>query len=194
MKIQRIEFVGSFGSLQALPRSDRPEVAFFGRSNVGKSSVINSISGSRIALASKYPGRTGNVNCFLINGKVLFLDMPGYGYARVSREERARWRRLVEGYLLERKARKSIVYILDVRRDPGEGDREMVIMVEIAVGRFCLVFNKTDKIRNSELEDRIARCLSGLLVGGQVAVIPFSCRTMVGRRELLDWIGGAISL
>lgn len=195
MKIRDYAYTGSFGSPDALPDNERAEIAFFGRSNVGKSSVLNTLLGSRdAAFTSKTPGRTGNANYFLVNGSFFFVDMPGYGFARVSKQEKARWQALREGYLNRPDNPRGAILILDIRHTPSENDREMASLLPAASMRFCLVFNKADKAARGDLRKIIAAHLDCLDVRQSAGVIPFSSMTGTGKRELLAWIAETLAL
>ncbi len=173
----------------------RPEIAFFGRSNVGKSTLINTLLGRRqIARTSKTPGKTRSANYFLINHRFLFVDMPGYGYAKVSKAEKRRWMEIIDRYLESRTGAKGVVQLLDIRREPTPDDREMTMVLQRMGRKVCLVFNKIDKYKRSEIEKRIAENLRAIEVSGDAAVIPFSSVSGVGKRELWQWIEETLSL
>ena len=124
MRVTSLDFVGSFGYPQKFPNEGRPEVAFFGRSNVGKSTLINTLLGRRkAARTSKTPGKTRSANYFRINERFLFVDMPGYGYAKVAKEEKKRWRKIIDNYLEERDTGKGVVQLLDIRREATPAPR-----------------------------------------------------------------------
>ncbi len=195
VKIEDFRFRGSFGRPDDLPRDGIPEIAFFGRSNVGKSSVINTLFGVRnAAYTSKTPGRTGNANYFLVNNRFYFVDVPGYGYAKVSKQDRERWVDLLEGYLAREGNPRGIVLILDVRHLPSVNDQMMVESLSSLRKRFCLVFNKIDKIKRGARGKRITENLEKFDVEGEIGLIPFSCITGEGKRELLAWISETIML
>ncbi len=194
MRIQSFEFCGSFGRAEDLPAAGVPEIAFFGRSNVGKSSVINTLFGVRnAAFTSKTPGRTGNANYFLVNNRFYFVDVPGYGYAKVSKEEKNRWQRLLKSYLDRGGNPKGIVLILDVRHKPSVQDQEMVGLLSGKGKRFCLVFNKVDKVKKSAWGREITSHIECFSVGGEIGLVPFSCLNGQGKKELAAWIEDTIS-
>jgi GTP-binding protein len=195
MRIREFSFVGSFGSPDALPDRGRAEIAFFGRSNVGKSSVLNTLLGTRnAAFTSKTPGRTGNANYFLVNDSFFFVDMPGYGFARVSKQEKARWLALQNGYLERPDNPAGVILILDIRHTPTQNDREMASRLFSTATRFCLVFNKADKAAKGVLEKTVAAHVELLDVQASTGVIPFSSVTGTGKRELIAWIGGTLGM
>jgi GTP-binding protein len=194
MKVRSVEFLGSFGYPGALPADSRPEVAFFGRSNVGKSSLINTLLGREgVARISKTPGKTRAANFFAINQSFLMVDMPGYGYARASKAELARWKRLFEQYLDADDRRNALVQLIDARHDPTVLDVESVERLVRSRRPLCLVFTKADKVPKSSLRGRIARALSALDVDPTTGVVPFSSFTGQGKRELWAWIEAAVS-
>jgi GTP-binding protein len=195
MKLTGFEFFGSFSDLKSLPRGGRPEIAFWGRSNVGKSSIINALLGTRGgAFTSKTPGRTGNANYFLVNERFFFVDMPGYGYAKVPKDERMRWRKLEDDLLFRTRKPEGVVLIMDVRRSPSKEDRETILKLGEAGKRMCFVFNKIDKLRKDSLGRKITENLEGLHVEGNVGLIPFSCITGEGKGELWAWISDTLAL
>ena len=196
VKIKSVSYVGSFGDVRSFPRRPLPEIAFVGRSNVGKSSLINTLVGRRnIAHTSNTPGKTRTANWYLVNDTFCFVDMPGYGYARVSREERSRWSKLIARYIAEREALRGVVHLLDVRHTPNDADRDVVFSVQEAGRRLCLAFNKVDKIGRASIRRNIAGHLGTLDLASGTAVVAFSTETGEGAQELWSWllesVGGA---
>lgn len=195
MKVTSVEFVGSFGYPHKLPREARPEVAFFGRSNVGKSSLINTLLGRRgVARISKTPGKTRSANFFRINERFHFVDMPGYGYAKAPKTEIARWTKIYDQYVSDDTRHNALVQILDIRHDPTEADRESVARLTASGRVLCLVFNKSDKVKSSQLERRIGQILAQLEADPRTVVVPFSSVSGRGKRELWGWITDVLSL
>ena len=189
MRIQTVEFQGSFGYPEPLPDARQPEVALFGRSNVGKSSLINTLLGRRSeARVSKTPGKTRAANFFIINKAFVLVDMPGYGYAKVSKSEVERLRRLREQYLDADDRRNSVVQLIDARHLPTELDAESVASIIDSGRPLCLVFTKADKVSKSSLKQTIARALAHLGVRQNVGVVPFSSVSGQGKHELWAWI------
>lgn len=194
MKIQEFAYMGSFGSAQQLPNDQKKEIAFYGRSNVGKSTILNTLLGVRnVAYASKTPGRTGNANYFLINNQFYFVDMPGYGFAKVSKREKARWIALQAGFLERPHNPRGVVLILDSRHTPTERDRELMARLLDAKKRFCLVFNKIDKLSRGAVKPQIVSHLQTLEISGSVGLIPFSSVTKEGKKELLAWVAETLA-
>ena len=195
MKVTSVEFIGSFGYPHPLPREARPEVAFFGRSNVGKSSLINTLLVRKgVARISKQPGKTRTANFFRINDRFHLVDMPGYGFARVPMGEKVRWIKLVEQYIGAQDRNNALVQLIDARHEPTAADIESIQRLNASGRPLCLVFNKVDKVKTSQLDHRIAECLSTVRVQSDAAVIPFSSVSGVGRRELWAWIRDTLSL
>lgn len=189
MQVRSVEFYGSFGYPAGLPEDDRPEVALFGRSNVGKSSLINALLGRRgEARVSKTPGKTRAANYFTINDRFFLVDMPGYGYARAPRTERARFQKLFEQYLDADDRRSAMVQLIDARHDPTVLDLESIGRLRRSRRPMCLVFTKADKVPKSSLRPAIARALQRLDVPADTGVVPFSSVTGQGRAELWAWI------
>ena len=195
MKVTSVEFVGSFGYPHKLPKEARPEVAFFGRSNVGKSSLINTLLGRRgVARISKTPGKTRSANFFRINDRFHFVDMPGYGYAKASKAELARWIKIYDQYAADRTRRNALIQLLDIRHDPTQADCESVARLTASERPFCLVFNKSDKVKSSQTDRRIREMLRHLEADPETVVLTFSSVTGDGKMELWGWIRDALSL
>jgi GTP-binding protein len=189
MKVQSVEFLGSFGYPGPLPDARLPEVAFFGRSNVGKSSLINTLVGRvGVARVSKTPGKTRAANFFVINKTFVLVDMPGYGYAKLSKGEIDRLRRLREQYLEADDRNCSLVQLIDARHPPTELDLETVANLLDSERPLCLVFTKADKVPKSSLRETLARALGSLDVRADIGVVPFSSVTGQGKAELWAWI------
>lgn len=195
MQVRSIEFFGSFGYPAGLPEDDRPEVALFGRSNVGKSSLINTLLGRRSeARVSKTPGKTRAANYFKINGTFFLVDMPGYGYAKAPKTERARFQKLFEQYIDADDRRSAMVQLIDARHDPTELDLESIDRLRRSRRPLCLVFTKADKVSRNKLDASIARALRGIDVRRDTGVVPFSSVTGQGKKELWGWIETALRL
>jgi GTP-binding protein len=166
------------------PDAELPEIAFAGRSNVGKSSLLNRLVRRRaLARVSKTPGRTREINFFRVNDRFIIADLPGYGYARVAKERQAAWRPLIEGYLQHSVALRGLVLLLDVRRDPSDDDRQMLdFLAELEVPTIVAV-TKIDKLSKAIAADRVGE-LTRILGLEAAQVIPFSAVTGSGRDEL----------
>jgi GTP-binding protein len=195
MQVRSVQFFGSFGYPAGLPDNLRPEVAIFGRSNVGKSSLINTILGRRSeARVSKTPGKTRSANYFNINDKFFLVDMPGYGYAKAPKTERARFQKLYEQYIEADDRRSAMIQLIDARHDPTDLDIESIGRLRRSRRPFCLVFTKADKVSRGKLDASITRALRDIDVRRDTGVVPFSSVTGQGKRELWAWIESALAL
>jgi GTP-binding protein len=183
--IRSLEFLGGMASAGGWrPESPLPEIAFAGRSNVGKSSLLNRlIHRKKFARVSNTPGRTREVNFFKVNDAFILVDLPGYGYARVSKERQAEWRPLIEGYMRGSRGLRGIVQLLDARHDPTEDDRQMLdFLGELGVPT-VVVLTKIDKLPSKQRADRVFAIARGLALDSE-QVIPFSAVTGEGRNDL----------
>ena len=183
--IRSLDFAGGMATIGGWrPEPKLPEVAFAGRSNVGKSSLLNRlVRRKRFARVSNTPGRTREINFFVVNQQFVLVDLPGYGYARISKEKRAEWRPLIEGYLRSSPELRGIVQLLDVRHDPTGDDRQMLaFLAELGVPTL-FALTKIDKLRPAQRAARLRELLADLGVAEEQA-IPFSAATGEGRDEL----------
>lgn len=203
MKINHAEFVTSAVRKSDYPAGELPEVALAGRSNVGKSSLLNKLVVRKsLARASKTPGRTRLINFFLINDLFRLVDLPGYGYAKVSAGERESWRKMVEGYLLTRKNLKGVVLLVDSRHPPTTKDMQMYGWLKHRGIPAAVVATKADKLSRSRLLQSLKVVRDALPLAEGDPLVPFSAETGQGREELLEvisrWVGipgeGAINL
>ena len=187
--IRNVEFLGGMAERHGWrPESSLPEVAFAGRSNVGKSSLLNSLVRRKsFARVSRTPGRTREINFFRINNAFVLVDLPGYGYARVSKEKKAQWRPLIESYLRRTTQLRGIVLLLDIRREPSDDDRAMLdFLAEMEVPTI-VALTKMDKLTKAAALKRAADISRSLALASE-QVIPFSAQTGEGRIELLEAI------
>lgn len=187
--IRSVEFLGPMASPTGWrPTSALPEVAFAGRSNVGKSSLLNTlVRRKKLARVSHTPGRTREINFFAINGQFTLVDLPGYGYARISKERKAEWRPLIEGYLTSSAALRGVVQLLDARHDPSDDDVAMLDFLAELGAPTIIAATKIDKLRPRSREARITELARQAGVSeGQV--IAFSAVTGEGRDELAEAI------
>lgn len=192
--IRSLEFLGGMAAVDGWrPDAKLPEVAFAGRSNVGKSSLINKlIKRKKLARVSNTPGRTREINFFEVNGQFVLADLPGYGYAKVSKERKAAWRPLIEGYLKRSPALRGVVLLLDVRRYPTEDDLLMLeFLAEIGTPTI-VVATKIDKLTRAERQPRVGALAREAGVELE-QVIPFSAITGEGRDELAEAVSGLLS-
>ena len=142
------EFIGAFASTGALPNSREPEVAFIGRSNVGKSSLINAVFKSEIAKTSRTPGRTQTLNLFRIKDKLMVVDLPGYGFAKVSKDEKKKWDERLMEYLTTRSQLRRVFLLIDAEVGPKGTDRDMMEALDVAGVAYQIILTKTDKAKD----------------------------------------------
>jgi len=182
-------FVRSAARTSDLPRDGLPQVVFAGRSNVGKSSVINRLLGRKnFARVGSAPGKTTHINYFLIDRKLYLVDLPGYGYAKVSKQERDRWGRLIEAWFADSSRMALGMLIVDARHRPTADDCAMA-QVFLSSGKpFIVVANKLDKLKKSEIEGNAASIRETLALPGAVPLILFSAEKGDGKGELLGEI------
>ena len=189
INLQKAEFVLSAASPKDFLRDPIPQVAFAGRSNVGKSSVINRLLGRKnFARVGAAPGKTVHINYFRIDGAFYLVDLPGYGYARVSKGERDRWGKLMERYFADPELMTLGVMIVDARHKPTADDCTMAQWYRDAGRPFLVVANKLDKLKKSEIEPNLQRIRETLELGEENLVIPFSAEKGTGREVLLQAI------
>ena len=189
LNLQRAEFVRSAAKSTDFPRDGLPQVVFAGRSNVGKSSVINKILlRKNLARVGAAPGKTTHINYFLIDEKLYLVDLPGYGYAKVSQAERDRWGRLIESWFADNALMTLGIMVVDARHKPTADDCTMAEWFKQCGKPFLVVANKLDKLRKSEIEPNMAHIRETLGLPDSVKVIPFSAEKGEGRQELLSEI------
>lgn len=184
MKILSARYVKSGTAPKHYPPPDLPEIAFAGRSNVGKSSLINVLTGRKgLAKTSNTPGRTQALNFFAVNEKCYFTDLPGYGYARVPEAVKRAWGPMVETYLSQRDNLRLVLVVLDVRRDPGEGDRSLLEWLTVRRIPYVLILTKADKLSRSQAKERQG-AICRLLGREADPAMLFSARTGEGRERI----------
>lgn len=185
--VRDIEFLGGMAAVDGWrPAPKLPEVAFAGRSNVGKSSLINKlVNRKKIARVSNTPGRTREINFFDVNGEFVLADLPGYGYAKISKEKKAAWRPLIEGYLRRSPMLRGVVLLLDVRHKPTEDDLQMLEFLSELGTPTIVIATKIDKLPRAQRSPRISKL--ALEAGVELEqVIPFSAVDGDGRDELAE--------
>lgn len=193
MRFEPAEFVRSAGAKAGFVRDDRPCVVFSGKSNVGKSSVINClVNRKNLARVGSAPGKTTNVNYFLVGGSVWFVDLPGYGYAKVPKAERDRWAKLMEDFFSEPERITFGVQILDGRHKPTELDGMMNELFESCGCPRVVVANKWDKLKKSEMEPNLALIRDTLELPEDIRLLPFSAEKRTGKQELMGMIAEGI--
>jgi GTP-binding protein len=188
-----VTFIASAFRKEQFPPADRPEIAFAGRSNVGKSSFINTLTNRKhLAKIGATPGKTRSVNFFLVNSRLYLVDLPGYGFARVSADVRQSWQRLVESYLKDRPTLKAVVLIMDIRRDPMEGDLGLLSWLRHYGITPILALTKADKLSRGQALSRAKRVVQAMDSAVGPAIV-FSAKTREGRDEIWRRIDEVIS-
>ncbi len=193
MQIRSADFVTSVVHPDHLPVEGLPEIAFAGRSNVGKSSLLNRLLNRRkLALTSKTPGKTRTLNYYRVNETLHFVDLPGYGYAKRGQQERRQWANLVNGYLETRTSLRGILHLIDARHDPTARDVEMALWL-MQFGRpFLVVATKADKLTGSRQKSRLDRTRNLLSQLGEFDFVSFSAVSGQGRQDVWKWIRDVI--
>jgi GTP-binding protein len=173
------------GVTSSLPKTGRPEVAFAGKSNVGKSSLINSLMNRKsLARTSSQPGKTQTINFYNINDAMYLVDLPGYGYARVSESEKQKWGKMIERYLHTSEDLKAVFLLIDIRHDPSANDRQMYDWILHNGYQPIIIATKLDKIKRSQVQKQIKTIRTGLNMQPGTILIPFSAQTKQGREEI----------
>ena len=194
MKIKNAELETVCGITSVLPDNQMPEIAFAGKSNVGKSSLINGLLNRKsLARTSSAPGKTQTINFYNVNKELYFVDLPGYGYAKVSRETQEKWGVMIEKYLKTSGQLKAVLLLIDIRHEPSANDRNMYEWINFNGYKPIIIATKLDKINRSQIQKHIKMLKNGLNVLPDTTVIPFSATTKQGRDEILELISSMIS-
>ena len=179
------------GITSTLPDTELPEVAFAGKSNVGKSSLINGLMNRKaLARTSAQPGKTQTINFYNINEAMYLVDLPGYGYAKVSQSEKEKWGKMIEDYLHKSSQLKAVFLLIDIRHDPSANDKQMYDWVLHNGFSPIIIATKLDKIKRSQVQKQVKAIKQGLQVEKGTLVIPFSAETKQGREEIWSVIEG----
>ena len=193
MKIISAEFLTGAVSYRQYPDYGYPELAFVGRSNVGKSSLINSLlNRKKLVKTSQTPGKTQEINFFQINNDFIFADLPGYGFARVPQSVQKRWKKMIEDYLLKRKTLLSVVFIIDLRRNPSPLDLDLQNWLEDFKVEYMLVGTKADKLSQSEIKTQVRKLNEVYFNNSDRALLVYSSKNSRGRNELWKKINSRI--
>ena len=193
MEIKSAEFVISNTDVRKCPEGNKPEYAFIGRSNVGKSSLINMLTNKKgLAMTSQTPGKTLLINHFLINNEWYLVDLPGYGYAKASEEVKAKWGKMIENYLHTSKRLKAVFLLIDIRHDPSANDRMMYEWMVYQGFAPIIIATKLDKIKRSQIQKNVKAIREGLGVQPGTTIIPFSAETKQGREEIWELIDSLV--
>lgn len=187
MKIVKAELEKVAVEEKQYPQDGRPEIALAGRSNVGKSSLINTLVNRKsLARISSTPGKTRTINFYNINDSFYLVDLPGYGYAKVSKEEKQKWGKMIEDYLNKRQELRAVVLLVDSRHEPTGDDKLMLQYIRNSGKRAIIVATKVDKLSKNELQRNINMIKRELQLSGEDTLIPFSSLKKLGREELLN--------
>lgn len=189
MIIKNVALETVCGITSVLPKNQSPEVAFAGKSNVGKSSLINGLMNRKsLARTSAQPGKTQTINFYNINNALYLVDLPGYGYAKVSQAQKEQWGKLIERYLHGSSQLKAVFLLIDIRHEPSANDR---IMYEWILGNGfepIIIATKLDKLKRSQVAKHVKQVKTGLNVRPGTRIIPFSAETKQGREEIWEMI------
>ena len=189
LNLNNAVFVTSAASEKQFISSSVKGIAFAGKSNVGKSSVINSLLNRKnLAKTGAQPGKTVHVNYFLIDDRVYFIDLPGYGYAKVSASEKERWGKLMESFFAGNDTYDIGIFIVDARHKPTQNDVTMAEYFKSSGKKFAVIANKTDKLKKSEIESNMKLIRETLGLSDDTELIPFSAQSGSGRAEVMNYI------
>lgn len=192
MTINTAHYIGSFPGYQACPEGRRPEYAFIGRSNVGKSSLINMLCGRKdLARTSKSPGKTRSINLYVIDDSWQIADLPGYGYAKVSKTDRKKWQRMIEEYMMFRTNLITAFVLVDLRHELQAIDRDFINWLGARQVPFSIVYTKADKIKTGQVANHVGRIETELLKSWETLPESFVTSSVqdAGRDALLEYIG-----
>lgn len=185
MVIKSVELEIVCGVTSKIPLTDKPEIAFAGKSNVGKSSLINGLMNRKsLARISGQPGKTQTINFYNINNCMYLVDLPGYGYAKVSVAEKEKWGKMIENYLHASKQLKAVFLLIDIRHEPSANDKQMYEWIVYQGYEPIIIATKLDKIKRSQVAKHISMIRKGLEVKPGTEVLPYSALTKQGREEI----------
>ena len=189
MVIKNVSLETVIGVTSKIPQNELPEIAFAGKSNVGKSSLINALMNRKsLARTSSQPGKTQTINFYNINDALYFVDLPGYGYAKVSQQEKEKWGKMIERYLHQSNVLKAVFLLIDIRHDPSANDKTMYEWILANGFHPIIIATKADKINRSQLQKQIKAVRQGLGAGKDTVGLPFSAQTKQGREEIYEVI------
>ena len=191
MIIKHVELETVCGVTSKLPENTLPEIAFAGKSNVGKTSLINALMNRKsLARTSAQPGKTQTINFYNINQALYYVDLPGYGYAKVSQAEKAKWGKMIENYLHKSKMLRCVFLLLDIRHEPSANDKLMYEWIVSQGFRPVIIATKLDKINRSQVKKQVKLLRDGLGLTTEDLVFPFSALSKQGREEIWEYIEG----
>ena len=189
MVIKNVALETVCGITSKLPDTVLPQIAFAGKSNVGKSSLINALMNRKsLARTSSQPGKTQTINYYNINSELYFVDLPGYGYAKVSKAEKEKWGKMVENYLRRSKQLRAIFLLIDIRHEPSENDKNMYDWIVKNGYEPIIIATKLDKINRSQKDKCVKIIRSALRLGAEGKIIPFSAQTKQGKEDIYETI------
>ncbi|MGO1369722.1 MAG: ribosome biogenesis GTP-binding protein YihA/YsxC [Senegalia sp. (in: firmicutes)] len=195
MIIKKAEIIMTAVKPSQYPEANSPEIALAGRSNVGKSSMINTlINRKKLARTSGQPGKTQTLNFYNINDQFRFVDLPGYGYARVSRSEREKWGEMINKYLTERKCLKEVIMLLDIRHSPGEHDKMMYDWITSIGFKGIIVATKADKLSKNQIAKQVSVIAKELGVEDRSMILPFSATKKLNKDKVWNTIRGILDI
>lgn len=193
MIIKNVSLETVCGITSKLPENTLPEIAFAGKSNVGKSSLINALMNRKaLARTSAQPGKTQTINFYNVNDAMYLVDLPGYGYAKVSQEVKEKWGKLIERYLNESKQLKAVFLLIDIRHEPSANDKNMYEWIVYNGYDPIIIATKLDKINRSQVQKHVKMVRTGLGVKPGTPIIPFSATTKQGREEIWELMEGLL--
>ena len=193
MKIVSAEFLTGAVSYQQYPDSVCPELAFVGRSNVGKSSLINSLlNRKKLVKTSQIPGKTQEINFFKVNNDFIFADLPGYGFAKVPQSVQKCWKKMIEDYLLKRETLLAVIFIIDLRRNPSPLDLDLQRWLEARGVEYLLVGTKVDKLSQAKIKKQVDKLNEAYFDSGKSELLVYSSKSSRGRKELWNKIATRI--
>ena len=188
MVIKEVTLESVCGITSTLPENDKPEIAFAGKSNVGKSSLINALMNRKsLARISATPGKTQTINFYNINREIYLVDLPGYGYAKVSEKEKEAWGKMIERYLHKSTMLKAVFLLIDIRHDPSKNDKMMYDWILHQGYEPVIIATKLDKLKKSQVAKQLKAIRTGLGLVSGTTVIPFSAKTKQGRDEIWEY-------
>ena len=194
MVIKSVNLETVCGITSTIPENDKIEIAFAGKSNVGKSSLINALMNRKsYARTSAQPGKTQTINFYNINEELYFVDLPGYGYAKVSEEIKAKWGKMIEKYLRKSEQLRAVLLLIDIRHEPSANDKQMYEWILSNGYHPIIIATKLDKINRSQIQKHIKMIKTKLEVEKGTIVIPFSAQTKQGREEIYELIDGFLA-
>lgn len=193
MIIKNVSLETVCGITSKLPENVHPEVAFAGKSNVGKSSLINALMNRKsLARTSSQPGKTQTINYYNINNEIYFVDLPGYGYAKANEKVKAQWGKMIEDYLHKSKQLRYVFLLIDIRHEPGNNDVIMYDWIKRHGYQPIIIATKMDKINRSQIQKHLKMIRTKLQTDKDTIVIPFSATTKQGREEIYELLDGIL--